>query len=168
MLGFGTAGIEHSDEATGSPAPEHAPHDPQPFGVLVGRDADVHSPRHAEPEANTAEPEPEGRPLAGPADDTRALVDALCRVADSFERVADSIDADRRARRATLDDVDSLLRALVGELRSPAAVAPVVLAGTINAVDAPPSVSRGNGAIDLEAVDAAEADRRPFERARPA
>jgi hypothetical protein len=172
MLAFGLAGANSVPAPTeGDDRERPELHDPLREHVLVGRDAEEHhAARRPEPEATFDEAPPVApapiasppiaSPPAEPADDTRTLVDALYRVADAFERVADSIDADRAARRSTLDDVDALLRTLVGELRSPAAVAPVVLAGTIDATDSR-SLTPGDDAIDLAADE-----RRPFERPR--
>jgi hypothetical protein len=70
-----------------------------------------------------------------------ALARALDRLADSFDRVAAGLEADRHDRLARLDDVDVLLRELVVGLTAraqpPVAVAPatrpsVVVAGTID------------------------------------
>jgi hypothetical protein len=69
--------------------------------------------------------------VAVPADGEEALVGALHRVADSFERVAESLDADRRERRGSLEGFDALLRELVTELRPPSAIPPVVVGGSI-------------------------------------
>lgn len=168
MLGFDVVGSEvfgSSGGRSGSETFERPEvHDPERAHVLVGRDVDDHAAPapHPEPEPSLDAVEPAPPPPVEPVDDDRALVDALHRVADSFERVAESLDADRRARRETLDDVDTVLRALVGELRSPAAVPPVVLAGTIDATDAARPLEPGADTIDLTA----DADRRPFERAR--
>lgn len=170
MLGFGIGGAGRSLAQTAGEPPERPElHDPLREHVLIGRDAETHphGPARTEPEAAFDEPVPAGPSAQSPAEpspqspaEPRTLVDALYRVADAFERVADSIDADREARRSTLDDVDALLRTLVGELRSPAAVAPVVLAGTIDAGE-PRSLIPGDDTIDLAADE-----RRPFERAR--
>jgi hypothetical protein len=79
-------------------------------------------------------PEPPAPPaVATPAvpDREDALVDALHRVADSFERIAESLEADRLDRRARFDDVDDLLHELVNGLARPTAVPPVVIGGSI-------------------------------------
>ena len=64
-----------------------------------------------------------------------ALVDALHRVADSFERIAESLEADRLDRRARFDDVDDLLHELVNGLARPTAVPPIVIGGSIESAD---------------------------------
>jgi hypothetical protein len=76
------------------------------------------------------------------------LVAALHRVADAFESIAESLDADRRDLRAHLDVVEFLLRELVIGFAQPAAVPPVVLGGTVDpaALGANP---RGEVDIDL-------------------
>ncbi|MDQ1466734.1 MAG: hypothetical protein QOH10_1149 [Actinomycetota bacterium] len=83
--------------------------------------------------APAAKPAPEDEPR--PAAPDTALVSALHRVADSFERVAESLDADRCDRGARLDDVESLLREFMSGLR-PTAVPPVVIGGSIEPPDA--------------------------------
>jgi hypothetical protein len=76
-----------------------------------------------------------------------ALVSALNRVADSFEKVVESLDTDRRERWARLDDLDTLLRELVISLRPPTSVPPVIVGGSID-----PSVEEQ---IDLSQPDIA-------------
>jgi hypothetical protein len=97
---------------------------------------------------------------AGPPgrDRDAALVSALHRVADTFERVADSLDADRRDRRARLDDVDGLLREIVSGLRQPTAVPPVVIGGSIDppARDHVTSTEGREGQLDLTGPDVEE------------
>jgi hypothetical protein len=137
--------------------------------VLIGRDVEEHGAAPAAPAAPPAPavpPAPQGISAVEPHAD-RALVEALHRVADSFEKVAASLDADRRERRGTIDDIDALLRTLVGELRSPSAVTPVVVAGTIDldASAAPPPLSPGEPTVDLAAAERVD-ERRPFQRSR--
>jgi hypothetical protein len=137
-------------------------------GVLVGRDVEEHGLAPATPGSPDAPPAPPAPVISAvePSPD-RTLVEALHRVADSFERVAASLDADRRERRGTIDDIDALLRTLVGELRSPSAVAPVVVAGTIDLdpAAAPPPLSPGEPTVDLAAAERVD-ERRPFQRSR--
>ena len=78
----------------------------------------------------SAEPGPDSDPVADPG--AADLVGALNRVAEAFERVADGLDADRRDRKDRRDDLDGVLRGLVAALQSPTAVAPVVVAGSID------------------------------------
>jgi hypothetical protein len=164
MLAFGAAGSGAGDAAFAPEAQERPEiHDPGRARVLVGRDVGDHDGGAPDPEGFLDDTDLPVPGAAEPFDGNRALVEALHRVAESFERVADSLDADRVARHETLDDVHGLLRTLVGELRSPAAVAPVVVAGTIDATDAARPLASGDDTIDLAALDP---DRRPFERAR--
>lgn len=96
------------------------------------------------------------------ADHDDALVDALHRVADSFERIAESLEADRLDRRARFDDVDGLLHELVNGLARPTAVPPAVIGGSIEAgeleepvaVEAHVDLTRGEIAATAGAGDA--------------
>jgi hypothetical protein len=66
------------------------------------------------------------------ADHDMELVNTLRRVADAFERIAESLESDRRDRRAQLDAVEFLLREMVLGFAQPSAVPPVVVGGTVN------------------------------------
>jgi hypothetical protein len=78
-----------------------------------------------------------------------ALVGALNRVADSFEKVVEGLDTDRRERWARLDDLDALLRELVISLRPPTSVPPVIVGGSIDAsVEEQIDLSQPDIAID--------------------
>jgi hypothetical protein len=83
------------------------------------------------PPTKPAPPAPPTVAVPAVADRDDALVDALHRVADSFERIAESLEADRLDRRARFDDVDGLLHELVNGLARPTAVPPVVIGGSI-------------------------------------
>ncbi|HEY5014433.1 MAG TPA: hypothetical protein VIK61_17245, partial [Acidimicrobiia bacterium] len=110
-------------------------------------------------------PEPPAPPApAAPAvaDRDDALVDAMHRVADSFERIAESLEADRLDRRARFDDVDGLLHSLVNGLARPTSVAPVVIGGSVEsgdfeeltAAEAHVDLTQGEIAAPTGAVDA--------------
>jgi hypothetical protein len=73
---------------------------------------------------------PDAVPDAADAD--AGLVPALNRVVDAFERIAESLDADRRERGARLDAVEMLLRDLVTGLSQPTAEPPIVVGGSID------------------------------------
>ena len=85
------------------------------------------------------------------ADRDVEVVNALHRIADSFESIAASLETDRRDRRAQLDAVEFLLREMVLGMVRPPATQPMVLGGTIDAsaVNAGP---RGPVDIDLSAL----------------
>jgi hypothetical protein len=85
------------------------------------------------------------------ADHDLHLVDALHRVADAFENIAQSLEADRRARQVQLDTVEFLLRELVLGLAQPTATPPVVLGGSID----PGALADGQPRrIDIDLSDA--------------
>jgi hypothetical protein len=65
-------------------------------------------------------------------DGLAGLVQALHRVADTFETVAEDLELDRQERRARLDTVEVLLRDLVTGLAPPTAVPPIVVGGSID------------------------------------
>jgi hypothetical protein len=60
------------------------------------------------------------------------LVPALNRVADAFERMAQTMEVEHREREARLGAVEELLRELVTGLAHPTAVPPVVVGGSID------------------------------------
>lgn len=87
------------------------------------------------------------------------LVQALTRVADTFSRIADGLDADRRERRAQfeadrrdrrtqLDAVEYLLREMTIGVGGATSVAPVVVGGSIEP-DAPGRRELDEADIDL-------------------
>ena len=91
------------------------------------------------------------------------LVQALNRVADSFDTLAANLEADRQERRTRLDDVDGLLRQLIG-LQSPASLPPTPMPpAPVPPTARPPVVVAGT--IDLSGmenvVDTAESPRLP-------
>jgi hypothetical protein len=85
------------------------------------------------------------------ADHDLQLVNTLDRVADAFENIAESLEADRRDRRVQLDTVEFLLRELVLGFAQPTAVPPVVLGGSIDA-EAPSDGQHYGVDIDLSDV----------------
>lgn len=66
------------------------------------------------------------------ADRDLELVNALHRIADSFESIAASLETDRRDRCAQLDAVEFLLREMVIGMAQPTTARPMVLGGTID------------------------------------
>ena len=78
------------------------------------------------------------------------LMNALHRVADAFESIAGSLEADRRDRRRQLDAVEFLLREMVLGFAMPTAGPPGVLGGSIDpgAIDAP-----AFRAVDVDLTD---------------
>jgi hypothetical protein len=74
------------------------------------------------------------------------LLGALHRIADSFERVADGLEAERRDRATQLDAVEFLLREIVIGSVAPTAVRPTVLGGSIDAALA-------DGSVDIDLSD---------------
>lgn len=90
------------------------------------------------------------------------LVHALGRVADTFARIADGLDADRRERRAQfeadrqdrrtqLDAVEYLLREMAIGVGGATAVPPVIVGGSIE----PDTLGAGtNGAVEIDLTDA--------------
>jgi hypothetical protein len=84
------------------------------------------------------------------ADHNTELVNALHRVAEAFESVAETLDVDRRDRRQQLDAVEFLLREMVIGLAQPTAVSPIVVGGTID-----PGVlaARPLAAVDIDLTD---------------
>jgi hypothetical protein len=66
----------------------------------------------------------------GPVD--HDLLREVQRVADAFERIAASIEADRREHGARLEAVETILRNLVSGVTSPTSVPPVVVGGSID------------------------------------
>ena len=59
------------------------------------------------------------------------LFNALHRIADAFEKIADGLESDRRDRRAQLDAVEFLMREMVLGFAQPTAAPPVVVGGSI-------------------------------------
>jgi hypothetical protein len=93
---------------------------------------------------------------AAPGEADPGLVPALNRVADAFERMAQSMEVEHREREARLGAVEELLRELVTGLAQPTAVPPVVLGGSIDleslgggAQDRPELEPDGGPEIDL-------------------
>jgi hypothetical protein len=149
-----------------------------------------------EPVVRAAPDFPERRVLPGRADRRRdpagtpevsdavlreeALVRALDRLADSFERVAAGLEADRHDRLARLDDVDGLLRELVVGLSArsapPIDVAPtarpsVVVAGTIDLSETEPvahAAIEGEAQADVDLQAEAETESAPEPAIEPA
>jgi hypothetical protein len=92
------------------------------------------------------------------------LVQALARVADTFARIADGLDSDRRERRAQfeadrrdrrtqLDAVEYLLREMAVGVGGATAVPPVVVGGSIEPEPQPqPRPELGEADIDLTAL----------------
>jgi hypothetical protein len=78
------------------------------------------------------------------------LVSALHRVATAFESIAESLESDRRDRRAQLDAMEFLMRELVLGLARPTAVAPIVLGGTVDAA----ALLAETGTVDIDLSDA--------------
>jgi hypothetical protein len=87
-------------------------------------------------------PAPRPGPVRGATDRDLEIVHALGRVADTFARIADGLDADRRERRAQfeadrtdrrtqLDAVEYLLREMAIGVGGATAVPPVVVGGSI-------------------------------------
>ena len=85
------------------------------------------------------------------ADHDLELVNALHRMADAFESIAESLEADRRDRRAQLDAVEFLLRELVIGFAPATAVRPVVLGGSIE--PGAGADANGCGGIDIDLSD---------------
>jgi hypothetical protein len=83
-------------------------------------------------------------------DNTTELVSALHRVADAFETIAQTLDADRRDRRQQLDAVEFLLREMVIGLAQPTAVSPIVVGGSIDPGALP---ARTLGAVDIDLTE---------------
>jgi hypothetical protein len=93
------------------------------------------------------------------------LVHALTRVADTFSRIADGLDSDRRERRAQfeadrrdrrtqLDAVEYLLREMTIGIGGATSVPPVVVGGSIDPASLTPgSVDTGLGPRALDEVD---------------
>jgi hypothetical protein len=79
------------------------------------------------------------------------LVNALHRVAESFERIAESLESDRRDRQLQLDSVEFLMREMVLGAAHPTAVSPAVLGGTI---DPGAVVGRAEHDIDIDLSEA--------------
>jgi hypothetical protein len=83
----------------------------------------------------------------GPGADS-GLVRELHRVADAFERIAETLEVDRCERGARLDAVELLLRDLVTGLTHPTAVSPLVVGGSIES-DPVGALPRDHTEIDL-------------------
>jgi hypothetical protein len=85
------------------------------------------------------------------ADHDLELVNALHRVATSFESIAESLESDRLDRRTQIDAVEFLMREMVLGFAHPTAVAPVVLGGTVD-----PAALRTEpaAAVDIDLSDA--------------
>jgi len=79
------------------------------------------------------------------------LVNALHRVAESFERIAESLESDRRDRQVQLDAVEFLMREMVLGAAQPTAVSPAVLGGTIDSVAL---VGHAESGIDIDLSEA--------------
>ena len=88
-------------------------------------------------------PVPDAVPIAVPiaAEADAGLLPALNRVADAFERIAESLEVDRRERGARLDAVEGLLRDLVTGLGQPTAEPPIVVGGSIDLTALPDPLS---------------------------
>lgn len=86
------------------------------------------------------------------ADHDLELVNALHRVADAFESIAESLEADRRDRRAQNDTVEFLLRELVLGFAQPSAAPPIVLGGSIDPMSTPLTAGRERG-VDIDLSD---------------
>jgi len=84
------------------------------------------------------------------ADHDLELVNALHRVAEAFENIADGLESDRLDRRTQLDAVEFLMREMVLGFARPTAVPPVVLGGTIE-----PSAALAGPAVDIDLSDRA-------------
>lgn len=106
-----------------------------------------------------------GRTRAEAVDRDLELVQALTRVADTFSRIADGLDADRRERRAQfeadrrdrrtqLDAVEYLLREMTVGVGGATSVPPVVVGGSIE----PES-------IEPESIEPKAPNRRELDRA---
>jgi hypothetical protein len=107
-------------------------------------------------------PAPRSGRVRGTADRDIEIVNALGRVADTFARIADGLDADRRERRAQfetdrqdrrtqLDAVEYLLREMAIGVGGATGVPPVVVGGSIEP-DAVGGATDGAAAIDLTAT----------------
>jgi hypothetical protein len=79
------------------------------------------------------------------------LVNALHRVAESFERIAESLESDRRDRQVQLDAVEFLMREMVLGAAHPTAVSSAVLGGTI---DSTALVGSNDSDIDIDLSEA--------------
>jgi hypothetical protein len=77
------------------------------------------------------------------------LVDVLRRVADAFESVALSLEADRRDRAAQLDAVEFLLREMVIGLAPPTAIRPAVFGGSVD----PAALGASLRSVDIDLTD---------------
>jgi hypothetical protein len=84
------------------------------------------------------------------ADHDTELVNALHRVADAFESIAQSLEIDRSDRREQLDAVEFLLREMVLGMAQPTATTPGVLGGSIDPSSITPGASAANGAVDID------------------
>jgi hypothetical protein len=84
------------------------------------------------------------------ADHELDLVNALHRIADAFESVAASLEADRRERRDQLDAVEFLLREMVLGFTQPTAIPAGVLGGSITPGSAGGSEGR---VVDIDLSD---------------
>jgi hypothetical protein len=82
------------------------------------------------------------------ADRELELVKALHRVADTFGSIAESLESERRERRAQLDAVEFLLREMVIGFAAPTSVVPMVRGGTVDPA-ALGTNRRGEVEIDL-------------------
>jgi hypothetical protein len=111
-----------------------------------------------------------GRARAEAVDRDLELVQALTRVADTFSRIADGLDSDRRERRAQfeadrhdrrtqLDAVEYLLREMTVGIGGATSVPPVVVGGSIDPASlAPGSIDTGLGRRALDGLDEVEVD----------
>jgi hypothetical protein len=108
-------------------------------------------PRSPAPPLNVSVP-PVPRPVAPGDTGAAGLVAALSRVADTFEKLAAGLEADRRERGARLDAVEALVRELVSGLSQGTAVAPIVVGGTIDlsdsASESEPTLLPGRAGVD--------------------
>ena len=93
-------------------------------------------------------------------DRDKELVDALHCVADSFERIAESLEADRRDRRQQVDAVEFLLREMVLGMAQPSGPIRPCLGGSI---DPGALAANGDGAVDIDLSDGPIAVDTPVE-----